>query len=57
MVLTDKRVGVRFIYDAGTGYKQWMIWNDNAEGGFFCPEPQMNMVNAPNLSLPADQQA
>ncbi len=55
MIITDRREGVRFIYDAGLGYKQWMIWNNGAAGRFFCPEPQINMVNAPNLSLPPDQ--
>ncbi|WP_127586236.1 aldose 1-epimerase [Paenibacillus koleovorans] len=55
MVLTDSRARARLVYDAGMAYKQWMIWNDGARGGFFCPEPQINMVNAPNLSLPAEQ--
>jgi aldose 1-epimerase len=32
-----------------------MIWNNNATEGFFCPEPQINTVNAPALSLPDDQ--
>lgn len=54
MALTDKREKVRLIYDAGTKYKHWMIWNNDAASGFFCPEPQTNMVNAPNLSLPIE---
>lgn len=55
MVLTDRREQVRLIYDVGLGYKQWMIWNNSATVGFFCPEPQINMVNAPNLSLSAEK--
>jgi aldose 1-epimerase len=55
MELTDSRAGVKLVYDAGTSYKQWMIWNNGATEGFFCPEPQMNLVNAPNVNLPADQ--
>lgn len=54
MVLTDNREKVKLIYDAGTKYKHWMIWNNNLSGSFFCPEPQINMVNAPNLKLPAE---
>lgn len=55
MQLTDQREQVTLVYDAGTAYKQWMIWNNNATKGFFCPEPQLNLVNAPNVALPADQ--
>lgn len=55
MELTDNRLGLKLIYDVGTSYKQWMIWNNGAGGKFFCPEPQLNLVNAPNSSLPAEQ--
>ncbi|MDP4098712.1 aldose 1-epimerase [Paenibacillus sp. P96] len=49
MELTDIRTGVKLIYDVGTSYKHWMIWNNGACRSFICPEPQMNRVNAPNL--------
>ena len=55
MELTDDRNKVTLVYDVGTAYKQWMIWNNNAQEGFFCPEPQINLVNAPYSSLPAEQ--
>lgn len=55
MELTDIRSGVKLVYDAGTAYKQWMIWNNGATEGFFCPEPQINLVNAPNVDLPAEE--
>jgi len=55
MELTDSRAGVKLIYDVGVGYKMWMIWNNFAQGGFFCPEPQVNLVNAPNVDLPAEE--
>ncbi|MBN2980806.1 aldose 1-epimerase [Cohnella algarum] len=55
MELTDTRIGVKLVYDVGTAYKMWMIWNNGAEGGFFCPEPQVNLVNAPNVDLPAEE--
>ncbi|MWV42375.1 aldose 1-epimerase [Paenibacillus sp. HJL G12] len=50
MELTDQRTGDVFVYDVGTAYKHWMIWNNGAGGKFFCPEPQINLVNAPNIS-------
>ncbi|GAB7388954.1 aldose 1-epimerase [Bacillaceae bacterium] len=52
--VTDRREKVRFVYDAGVKYRHWMIWNNGASGGFFCPEPQTCMVNAPNLDLPPE---
>jgi len=55
MELTDRRLGLKLIYDVGTAYKQWMIWNNGASGEFFCPEPQLNLVNAPNSTLPAEE--
>lgn len=55
MELTDNRNDVTLVYDVGTSFKQWMIWNNNATEGFFCPEPQINLVNAPKSKLPADE--
>jgi aldose 1-epimerase len=55
MELTDTKQGVTLVYDVGTSYKQWMIWNNFANEGFFCPEPQINLVNAPNMNLPAEE--
>ncbi|GAB6989980.1 aldose 1-epimerase [Paenibacillus pini] len=50
MELTDTRTGDVLVYDVGTSYKHWMIWNNGACGKYFCPEPQMNLVNAPNIT-------
>lgn len=55
MELTDTRIGTTLVYDVGTSWKQWMIWNNGAREGFFCPEPQVNLVNAPNTDLPAEE--
>ncbi|MDD9149681.1 MULTISPECIES: aldose 1-epimerase [unclassified Sporolactobacillus] len=49
--ITDRKAHVRFIYDAGTDYKFWMLYNNDAKSGFVCPEPQTSMVNAPNVHL------
>ncbi|MBE1445467.1 aldose 1-epimerase [Paenibacillus sp. OAS669] len=54
MELTDTRNQVTLVYDVGTSFKHWMIWNNNATEGFFCPEPQINLVNAPSVSLPSE---
>lgn len=55
MILTDRRLNIRFVYEAGDAYTQWMVYNAAANGKFFCPEPQTGMVNAPNVDLPAEQ--
>ncbi|MFC4596780.1 aldose 1-epimerase [Cohnella hongkongensis] len=55
MTLYDRRTGVRFVYEAGDAYKHWMVYNGEASGSFFCPEPQTGMVNAPNVDLPAEE--
>jgi aldose 1-epimerase len=55
MELADSRNGVTLVYDVGTSFKMWMIWNNNATEGFFCPEPQINLVNAPHSKLPAEE--
>ncbi|KKC47634.1 MULTISPECIES: aldose 1-epimerase [Paenibacillus] len=55
MELTDTKRGVTLVYDVGTSYKQWMLYNNQGRGEFFCPEPQVNLVNAPNMSLPAEE--
>ncbi|MDO7904855.1 aldose 1-epimerase [Paenibacillus sp. JX-17] len=49
MELTDTKQNITLVYDAGTSYKHWMVWNCGASRQFFCPEPQMNMINAPNV--------
>lgn len=56
MILSDTRTGDRLIYDVGTSYKHWMIWNNGACKQFFCPEPQMNLVNAPNITDIPDEE-
>lgn len=51
MELTDRRLNVTLVYDVGTAYRNWMIWNNNNSRRFFSAEPQINLVNAPNLNL------
>lgn len=47
--LADRKSRQTVIYDVGTSYKYWMIWNKDAKSGFICCEPHINMVNAPNI--------
>lgn len=55
MTLTDMHEKVKLVYDVGLNYKYWMVWNNRAEGEYFCPEPQTSIVNAPNVHLPAEE--
>lgn len=54
MELTDLQNRVKLIYDVGNSFRQWMVWNNSANPGFFCAEPQVNLVNAPNVGLPSE---
>lgn len=49
MELYDRRNNVTLVYDVGISFKQWMIWNNGGNEGFICAEPQVNLVNAPNV--------
>ncbi|MCL6454258.1 MAG: aldose 1-epimerase [Alicyclobacillus sp.] len=55
MELWDMRRDVTLVYDVGPMYRQWMVWNHYAKPGFFCAEPQVNVVNAPNVALPPEE--
>lgn len=55
MVLTDNHEQIKLIYETGSKFPFWMLFNKDAKSGFFCPEPQTIMVNAPNVKLPAEQ--
>jgi aldose 1-epimerase len=52
MVLSDKRAGLSLVYETDAAYGHWMLFNNRATPGYFCPEPQTCRVNAPNLNLP-----
>ena len=53
-VAEDTASGKKVCYETGDEYKFWIVWNEWANKGYFCPEPMTWMINAPNLSLPAD---
>lgn len=52
MELTDRKEGVTLVYETDPAYGHWMLFNNGAKEGYFCPEPQTCRVNAPNLELP-----
>lgn len=53
-VFTDTASGKKICYEVSDAYKFWIIWNDRGFNKYFCPEPMTAMIDAPNLSLPAD---
>lgn len=54
VIAEDTESGKKICYEVSDEYKFWIIWNDKGFNGYFCPEPMTAMIDAPNLSLPAD---
>ncbi len=54
VIAEDISTGKKICYEVSEEYKFWIIWNDKGFNGYFCPEPMTAMIDAPNLSLPAD---
>lgn len=54
VIAEDIASGKKICYEVSDEYKFWIIWNDRGFNGYFCPEPMTAMIDAPNLSLPAD---
>ncbi len=54
VVVEDIASEKKLCYQVSENYKFWIIWNDRGFNGYFCPEPMTAMIDAPNLSLPAD---
>ena len=52
--VTDKASGCKIINEVSPEYKFWIVWNNDGNGDFFCPEPMTAMIDAPNLGLPAE---
>ncbi|MCC8110243.1 MAG: aldose 1-epimerase [Ruminococcus sp.] len=53
--MTDTASGKGIAYEVSEGYHFWILWNDRGEKHYFCPEPMTAMIDAPNLSLPAEK--
>jgi aldose 1-epimerase len=54
VIAEDVKNGKKICYEVSDEYKFWIIWNDRGFNGYFCPEPMTAMIDAPNLSLPAE---
>jgi len=54
VIAEDSASGKKLCYQVSDVYKFWIIWNDRGFNHYFCPEPMTAMIDAPNLSLPAD---
>lgn len=54
IIAEDIESGKKLCYEVSEEYKFWIIWNDRGFNHYFCPEPMTAMIDAPNLSLPAD---
>ena len=54
VIAEDIASGKKLCYEVSDEYKFWIIWNDREFNHYFCPEPMTAMIDAPNLSLPAD---
>lgn len=54
VIAEDIASGKKICYQVSDEYKFWIVWNDKGFNGYFCPEPMTAMIDAPNLSLPAD---
>ena len=54
VIAEDIASGKKLCYEVSDEYKFWIIWNDRGFNHYFCPEPMTAMIDAPNLSLPAD---
>lgn len=54
VIAEDIASGKKLCYEVSEEYKFWIIWNDRGFNHYFCPEPMTAMIDAPNLSLPAD---
>ncbi len=54
VIAEDISNGKKICYEVSDDYKFWIIWNDKGFNGYFCPEPMTAMIDAPNLSMPAD---
>ena len=54
VIAEDIASGKKLCYEVSEEYGFWIFWNDRGFNHYFCPEPMTAMINAPNLSLPAD---
>ena len=54
-VVTDAATGKRICYEVCKDFKFWVVWNDHGDKGYFCPEPCIWIIDAPNQPIPAEE--
>lgn len=54
-IVTDEDSGHQICYKVCKDFKFWVIWNDQGDKGYFCPEPSTWMIDAPNLPIPPSE--
>lgn len=54
VIAKDIASGKKLCYEVSKEYGFWIIWNDRGFNHYFCPEPMTAMIDAPNLSTPAE---
>lgn len=54
VIAEDTASGKKLCYEVSEEFGFWIIWNDRGFNHYFCPEPMTAMINAPNLTLPAE---
>ena len=54
VIAEETASGKKLCYEVSEEYGFWIIWNDRGFNHYFCPEPMTAMIDAPNLSMPAD---
>lgn len=52
MVLLDPTTHDSIVYEVGSSFAYWVIWNCGKEGSFLCVEPQTWLTNGVNMDLP-----
>ncbi|MGN0368054.1 MAG: aldose 1-epimerase [Wujia sp.] len=53
--VTDAATGLRICYEVCKDFKFWILWNDQGQKGYFCPEPCTWIIDAPNQPIPAEE--
>lgn len=53
--ISDIKTGKTICYETGKEFGFWIVWNEGGNKGYCCPEPMSWMINAPNLTLPAEK--
>lgn len=51
-ILRDRQAKLQVAYRCDESFKFWVVYNDDGQQGYLCPEPYTWIINAPNVPLP-----